>query len=212
MISVPIHNRQGEQVGRFEFDEAALGGHVHKVLLREAVLMYEANRRVGTASTKTRGEVAGSRSKLFRQKGTGRARVGSRVTNKRRGGGTAKGPRPRDYSYHLPRKALRRATQSALLSKFLDEEAVVIDALNVPAPRTQDVVAILGALGIDQSCLIVTDGVDVNVYKSARNLPRTWTRPHTELNAYDLLRGKRLLVTLDAISRLTGQPRDGGQQ
>src|SRR5260370_20832468 len=107
MLSLNVFNRKGESVGTVEVDPAEFGGKINKELLHEVVLMYLANQRAGTHSTLRRGEVAGSTKKLFRQKGTGNARVGTRRTNKRRGGGTAKGPQPRDYDDHLPKKAGR---------------------------------------------------------------------------------------------------------
>src|SRR5947199_10627179 len=113
MVSVNICNRQGETVGTVEIDPAEFGGKVNRQLLHEVVLMHLANQRRGTHSTLRRGEVAGSTKKLFRQKGTGNARVGPIRTNKRVGGGTAKGPKPRDYEYHLPQKAVRAATRQA---------------------------------------------------------------------------------------------------
>src|SRR6266498_4335815 len=131
-------NAQGQSVGTIEVDPADLGGKINKQLLHEVVLMYLANRRQGTHSTLRRGEVAGSTKKLFRQKGTGNARAGTKRTNKRRGGGTAKGPKPRDYEYHLPKKAVRAATRMAILSRLQDQETVIIDELSVPGgqPRT----------------------------------------------------------------------------
>src|SRR5438128_11753242 len=108
--------------------------------------MYQANQRAGTHSTLRRGEVAGSTKKLFRQKGTGNARVGNRRTNKRRGGGTAKGPKPRDYEYHMPKKMVRAATRMAVLSKFQDEEAVIIDNLTVSEIKTKPIATVLKAL------------------------------------------------------------------
>src|SRR4029453_11066003 len=115
-------------------------------LLHDVVLMHEANQRAGTHHTLRRGEVAGSTKKLFRQKGTGNARVGNKRTNKRRGGGTAKGPKPRDYEYHLPKKAVRAATRMAVLSKFVDGEAVILDDLTLPEIKTKQVAGILKAL------------------------------------------------------------------
>src|SRR3954467_9804507 len=122
-ISLPVMNAQGQSVGTVEVDPAELGGKVNKQLMHEAVLMFLANQRAGTHSTLRRGEVAGSTKKLFRQKGTGNARAGTKRTNKRRGGGTAKGPKPRDYYYRLPKKAVRAANRMAVLSKLKDSEA-----------------------------------------------------------------------------------------
>src|SRR6059036_3327379 len=137
MLSLNVYNRQGDSVGTVDVDPAEFGGEINKQLLHEVVLMYLANQRAGTHSTLRRGEVAGSTRKLFRQKGTGNARAGTRRTNKRRGGGTAKGPKPRDYEYHLPKKAVRAATRMALLSKFQDQEAIVVEDLALPEAKTK---------------------------------------------------------------------------
>src|SRR6187399_2241061 len=147
-ITVPVFNRSGNEVGSVAIDPADFGGKISTGLLHDAVLMYEANQRQGTHHTLRRGQVAGSTKKLFRQKGTGNARAGTKRTNKRRGGGTAKGPKPRDYEYHLPKQAVRSATRMAILSKFLDKEAVVIDELTLNAPKTKDVVGLLKAVKI----------------------------------------------------------------
>src|SRR5271166_3089767 len=125
MLTVNVFNRQGEAVGTINLDPAEFGGEINKQMLHDVVIMYLANQRAGTHSTLRRGEVAGSTKKLFRQKGTGNARVGTRRTNKRRGGGTAKGPKPRDYEYHMPRKMVQAATRMALLSKLQDKETIV---------------------------------------------------------------------------------------
>src|SRR5689334_25275658 len=129
MLNLKVYNRQGESIGEVAIDPKEFGGEINKQLLHEVVLMYLANQRAGTHSTLRRGEVAGSTKKLFRQKGTGNARVGTRRTNKRRGGGTAKGPKPRDYEYHLPRKAVRAATRMAILSRFQDQDTIVVAAI-----------------------------------------------------------------------------------
>src|SRR2546422_10815875 len=134
MLSLNVFNRQGDTVGTVEIDPEEFGGKINRQLLHDVVLMHLANQRAGTHSTLRRGEVAGSTRKLFRQKGTGNARVGTRRTNKRRGGGTAKGPKPRDYSYSLPKKALRIATRMAVLAKMQDQEVVLVDDLAFDAP------------------------------------------------------------------------------
>src|SRR5437016_10291605 len=155
MLSLNVYNRQGESVGTVEVDPADFGGKINRQLLHDVVLMYLANQRAGTHSTLRRGEVAGSTKKLFRQKGTGNARVGTRRTNKRRGGGTAKGPKPRDYEYHLPKKAVRAATRMALLSKFQAEEALLVEDLNLPEPKTKQAAGVLDALRLKgMSCLL----------------------------------------------------------
>jgi large subunit ribosomal protein L4 len=203
MLSLNVFNRQGEAVGTVDVDPAEFGGKVNRQLLHEVVLMYLANQRAGTHSTLRRGEVSGSTKKLFRQKGTGNARVGTRRTNKRRGGGTAKGPKPRDYEYHLPKKAVRAATRMALLSKFQDQETVVIDDLNLPEIQTKQVAGILKALKLDGiSCLISMAGRDDVLYKSARNIRGVEVLPASQLNAYMVLRQKRLLLTRAALDEL----------
>src|SRR5436190_5243542 len=155
MITIDVVNRQGATVGTMEVDPAEFGGEVNKQLLHEVVLMHLANQRAGTHSTLRRGEVAGSTKKLFRQKGTGNARVGTKRSNKRKGGGTAKGPKPRDYEYHLPKKAVQSATRMAILSKLQDNETVVIDDLKLTEIKTKAVADVLKTLQLtDKTCLI----------------------------------------------------------
>src|SRR5436305_15105783 len=148
MLNLNVYNVQGESVGTVEIDPDEFGGSVNRQLLHDVVVMHLANQRAGTHSTLRRGEVAGSTKKLFRQKGTGNARAGTRRTNKRRGGGTAKGPKPRDYEYHLPKKAVRAATRMAVLSKFRDGEAVILDELALAAPKTKDITGVLKAIQV----------------------------------------------------------------
>ena len=208
-IRVPVYSPDGKEVGGVDIDPASFGGEVNKQLLHDAVVMYQANRRSGTAKTKTRAEVAGTGKKLFRQKGTGNARVGTKRTNKRRGGGTAFGPIPRDYSYAMPKQQRRLATMMALLSKFQDNEAVVVDGLKVDRPKTKQMMGVLKALKLEgQTCLLATTG-DKNVYLSARNIQGVEVAPVRELNAYMLLRRKRLVLTkpaIDAILAAEKQP------
>jgi large subunit ribosomal protein L4 len=207
MITLNVFNRQGESVGTVEIDPEEFGGTINRQLLHDVVLMHRANQRAGTHSTLRRGEVAGSTRKLFRQKGTGNARVGPRRSNKRKGGGTAKGPKPRDYEYHLPRKAVRAATRMAILSKFQDNEAAVIDDLAVGEVKTKPVAAILKALKLhDTTLLIGTADYDKNLYLSSRNIPRVEVMPASQFNAYTVLRQKRLLLTRAALDQLRKGP------
>jgi large subunit ribosomal protein L4 len=203
MAVLPIYNRTGSQVGSYEIDVASLAPHINKQLLHDVVVMYQSNMRLGTAKTKSRGEVAGTTKKMYRQKGTGNARAGSRRSGVRRGGGHIFAKRPRDWSYRLPRKAVQLATRMALASKIRDEQIVVIDDLAFQAPKTKDMAGILRALKCDGSSLLVaTAGYDVNVYKSARNIAGVTVSPVAELNALSVLKPRRLLVTkaaLDAI-------------
>src|SRR5258707_5892516 len=171
MITLNVYNQKGDSVGSVDIDPAEFGGEVNRQLLHDVVVMHLANQRAGTHSTLRRGEVAGSTKKLFRQKGTGNARVGTKRTNKRRGGGTSKGPKPRDYEYHLPKKAVRAATRMAILSKFQDQEALVVDDLVLPEAKTKQMVGVLKALKLKgTSCLLGTAGYDATVYKAARNI------------------------------------------
>jgi large subunit ribosomal protein L4 len=206
-ITLSVMNAQGQSVGTVEVDPADLGGKINKQLLHEVVLMYLANQRAGTHSTLRRGEVAGSTKKLFRQKGTGNARVGSRRSNKRKGGGTAKGPKPRDYEYHLPKKAVQSATRMAILSRLQDQETVVIDDLKLPEIKTKAVFDVLKALQIsDKTCLIglAKSDIDANqtIYKSARNICGMAVLPASQLNAYQVLKPKRLVLTKAALQEL----------
>ncbi|HID21200.1 MAG TPA: 50S ribosomal protein L4, partial [Planctomycetaceae bacterium] len=206
MISLPIRNASGEQVGTYEFDPSELAPSINKQLLHDVVVMYEANRRVGTVKTKSRGEVEGSTRKLYRQKGTGRARAGARRTPIRRGGGHTFAKRPKDWGYRLPKKAVRLATRMALLSKFLDDEVTLIDQLVIDAPKTKVIASMLKTLGLDaETCLLSLERHDPIVWKSSRNIPRLDVLPATDLNAYALLRQKRLLLTTAALDQLRGK-------
>src|SRR5271169_3532505 len=163
MLTLNVFNRQGDAVGTIEVDPTEFGGTVNRQLLHDVVVMHLANQRAGTHSTLRRGEVAGSTKKLFRQKGTGNARVGNRRTNKRRGGGTAKGPKPRDYEYHLPKKAVRAATRMAILSRLQDNETVVIDEIKLADIKTKEMAQILKNLQLAKTtCLVGLGAKDVD--------------------------------------------------
>jgi large subunit ribosomal protein L4 len=212
MISLPIHDRAGNQVGTYEFDPAELADGVNKQLLHDAVVMYETNRRQGTVQTKNRGDVKGSKKKMYRQKGTGRARMGNKRTPIRRGGGHTFGKRPVDYGYRLPKKAVMLATRMAVLSKFLDDQVTILDELRMTAPKTRDVAGILKALKLDgKSCLLAIERHDANVWKSARNISNLAVAPASDLNAYDVLRRRQLLLTRQALDalRARGQAKIG---
>jgi large subunit ribosomal protein L4 len=206
-LSLNVVNAEGQTVGTVEVDPAEFGGSINKQLLHEVILMYRANQRAGTHSTLRRGEVAGSTKKLFRQKGTGNARVGTKRTNKRRGGGTAKGPKPRDYEYHLPKKAVRAATRMAVLSKFQDQEAIIVDELKLPDIKTSRMAGIFDTLGLTGTTTLLGLGasdVDENktIYYSARNIRGCEVQPASQFNAYTVLKPKRLVLTKAALSEL----------
>ncbi len=206
MISLTVRDTAGHEVGTYEFEPEELALRINKQLLHDVVVMYEANRRVGTAKTKSRAQVDGSTAKLYRQKGSGRARAGSRRSPVRRGGGHTFAKMTKDWGHRLPKKSVKLATRMALLSKFLDDEAVVLDNLGiVDGPKTKVVAGVLKALGLsDNSCLLTLDRHDANVWKSSRNIEKLQVSTAADLNAYVLLSQKRLLITKAALDRLRG--------
>src|SRR6201991_3629207 len=146
MASLTVFDRGGKAVGKYEIDPTELAPRISKQLLHDAVVMYQSNMRLGTARTKSRGEVAGSTKKMYRQKGTGNARAGSRRSGIRRGGGHIFHKRPRDFSYRLPRKALQLATRMAVAAKIKDGQITLIDDFKLSAPKTRDMAAIIKAV------------------------------------------------------------------
>ena len=199
MLSLPIYDKSGNTVAQYEIDTNDLAPEVKKQLLHDAVVMYQANERQGSSKTKSRSEVAGSKKKMYRQKGTGNARAGHKRSGVRRGGGHIFAKDNQSYGYRLPRKALQTATRMALVAKLNSENVTLIDMLQVEAPKTKEIAVILKQLSLDSSLLIVVDQYDVNVYKSARNLPRVRILPVSDLNAYEILKPKKLLVTKSAM-------------
>jgi large subunit ribosomal protein L4 len=210
MASLTVYNRAGKAVGKYEIDPAELAPRISKQLLHEAVIMYQSNLRLGTAKTKSRAEVAGSTKKMYRQKGTGNARAGSRRSGIRRGGGHIFAKRPRDWTYRLPRKAVQLATRMALASRIRDDQITLIDELHFDAPKTKDMTAILKALKLTGSSLLVaTAEHDLNVYKSARNIDQVTVSPVSGLNALNVLQPRRVLMTKAALDAL--RTRNGKQ-
>ena len=205
MIDLAVYNVDGQEVETLRVDEATLGGSVRHALLKQAIVMYHANRRVGTAATKSRSMVAGSGRKLFRQKGTGNARVGNVRTGKRRGGGMIFAKSPRDFRQRMPKKQKRLARDSAILAKLLGDNVVVVDGLKFDKPKTRDFMNILTNLKIDRSCLVTTDSVDENILKSARNLPKVAVMPVGELNAFEICSYGKMLFTKEAFLSLLGE-------
>ena len=202
MIKLAVYNRQGKEVESLKVDETVFGGTVRYPLLKQAIVMYHANKRVGTAATKSRGMVSGSTRKIFRQKGTGFARAGTRRTGKRVGGGVTFAKAVRDFSKRMPKKQRRLAADSAVLAKLLNNNVVVVDKLDFEAPKTKDFVNVLGNLKIDRSCLVMTDSLNENIYKSARNIPQVAVMPVAQLNAGDVCNHSKLLFTKEAFLTL----------
>ena len=196
MIELPVYDKKGKRVGKLAIDEAALGSEVRPSLLKQAYVMFHANRRQGSARTRGRSLIEGSTRKLFRQKGTGNARMGNRRTNIRRGGGVAFAKRKIREAYHLrmPKKMRRLANRNALLAKLVDDEVKCFDDLTFEAPRTRDLQLVLDAVGVNRTCLLALDPSNRNAALSARNLPDVTTAQIAQLNAFELLNHRYLVV------------------
>ncbi len=206
MISVPVRDMAGAECGTYAFDPSEVSDVICNQLLHDAVVMYNANRRLGEVQTKSRGMVSGSTRKLFKQKGTGRARAGAIRTPVRRGGGHAFAKKPRDYYYRMPKKAVRKAMRMALLSKFQDSQAVMLNSWQCSEPKTKTVAQFLNAVGLaGKSVLLTTEGLNTNVWKSARNIKGVVILPGSDLNAYTLLRQRHLVITVAEMDRLLGR-------
>jgi len=198
MIDLAVYNTDGQEMESLKVDEAVFGGSVRYPLLKQAIVMYHANKRVGTAANKGRSMVAGSSRKLFRQKGTGNARVGNIRTGKRVGGGVTFAKSPRDFGKRMPKKQRRLARDSAILAKLLSNNVVVVDGLNFEKPKTKDFIGVLNNLKIERSCLVTINSADVNLYKSAKNVPKVAVMPVSELNAGDICNYRKMLFTKEA--------------
>jgi large subunit ribosomal protein L4 len=195
VIEVPVFDQTGQKVESLQVDEARLGGMVRPELLKQALVMYHANKRQGTVRTLARGEVAGSTRKIFRQKGTGNARMGTIRQPVRKGGGHAKQKRPKDWRQFMPKKARRLARNSAILSKIQTNDIRVVNEIKLEQPKTKLMAAVLKALGIDRTCLLALNGRDEQVIRSARNLDRTTLTMVSQLNAWDIMQKRTLLMT-----------------
>lgn len=209
MLTVPVYNPEGTQIGQESIDEAVLGGQVNAALLKQAVVMFEANQRQGTVKTKSRAEVEGSSRKLYRQKGTGRARSGNLRTPVKKGGGHAFAKRPRDFRQRMPVQMRRLARDQAVLAKIQAADAAIVDGLQIAAPKTKPFYQMLTALSADRGCVFATDGVDDKVYRSARNIPRTDVTDVGSLNAYQILLRRKLIFTRPAFERYKGLAQSG---
>ena len=202
MIDVPVYNIAGDQTGTVQVDEAKLGGEVNTKLLKQAIVYYHANQRQGTVQTLARGEVAGSTRKMFRQKGTGNARTGGIRNPVKVGGGHAKQKRPKDWRQALPKKARRVARNSAILAKIQGEQLKVVESLTIDQPKTKLMAGVLKALKIDRTVLLALHGPDLAVERAARNLAHTRLTTVGQLNAWEILRSKTLLVTKEGLDAL----------
>ena len=199
MAEIEVKNLANEVVGKIELSDAVFKAELNEALIWEAMKHYSASRRSGTAATKTRGEVSGSGKKLWRQKGTGRARIGSVRSPIWRHGGIVHGPQPRSYDYAFPRKKVRGALRSALSAKLGDSSVAVIDSFNLDGHKTKDFQKILTGLGGTGKVLIVDSGANRNLKLSSRNLPKVKLVPGTGVNICDVINHELLLFSKEAI-------------
>lgn len=202
MAKVKMLNMQGKEAGTIELKDEIFGIEPNKNAVREVVKNHLANRRQGTQSAKTRGEVRGGGRKPFRQKGTGRHRQGSTTDPSQIGGGVVFAPKPRDYSYSVPKKVKRLALKSVLSAKVSDKEIIVLDELKFDAPRTKDMVAMLANVGAEKKALIVTAEKDENVVRSAANIKGVKTTLVGTMNVYDILNHTSFIVTKAAVEKI----------
>lgn len=195
-MEVPVLNKQGKSVGVLTIDESSLGGEVNPALIKQAYVRYHANRRQGSSRTKSRGMVEGSTRKLYRQKGTGNARVGPARVPNRKGGGHAfaKSKRREEYRLDMPMKMRRQANRNALLAKLIDQEVKVIDDLSLTTPRTRDVRDMLGALGVDRTCLVVVGEGNENLKLGAQNLAEVSTVTTEGMTCFEMLNHRFVVI------------------
>ncbi|EEL52501.1 MULTISPECIES: 50S ribosomal protein L4 [Bacillus cereus group] len=202
MPKVTVYNQTGSQVGEIELAEAIFGIEPNEAVLFEAVMMQRASLRQGTHKVKTRSEVRGGGRKPWRQKGTGRARQGSIRSPQWRGGGTVFGPTPRSYAYKLPKKVRRLAIKSALATKVVENNIVVLEDLVLNAPKTKDMVAVLKGLPVEKKALIVTADANESVELSARNIPGVTVITADGVNVLDVLHHDKLIMTKAAVEKV----------
>jgi large subunit ribosomal protein L4 len=202
MPNTTLYARTGEEIGTVELPGALFDAPVIDSVIHQAVLAQLAGRHLGTHDTKTRGEVRGGGKKPYRQKGTGRARQGSRTAPHYRGGGVVFGPHPRSYAQRLPRRMKRAALVGALTAKLGDGAIRVVDGFGVEAPRTRDLVGVLEAVKATGRILLVAPGADEALWLSARNLPRVLVIRADSLNVYDVVNADTVLIEQPAISRM----------
>jgi large subunit ribosomal protein L4 len=200
MLSARYFNAAGEAGDPFQLPEELFDGVVHDAALHQVIKAYLANQRQGTASTKTRAHVSGGNKKVWRQKGTGRARQGSIRAPHWRGGGIVFGPHPRSYHQDVPRKVKALARRSAFNSRALQDQVIVIESLALEAPKTRRVTDLLGKMGVQGNrILILVDGANENLLLSARNLPGVEVLPFAGASAYDVMKAKQLVIEAAAL-------------
>ena len=197
-----LYATNGTQLGKLELRDEVFGIRPNEAVVHQVMVAQQASHRQGTADTKERGEIAGTTRKQWRQKGTGRARVGSGKSPHWRGGGTAFGPHPRDYTQKTAKRLKKDAIRFLLADKLQTDRLVVLNELKLDAPKTKELLTILKRLNISRSCLIVTETPDKNVYLSARNIPGTKQTFVDSLGALDIISHEKLLLTKAALEAL----------
>lgn len=202
MLNVKVYDMTGKETGTLEISEEIFGVEVNVSLLHEAVKNYLANQRHGTQSTLTRTEVRGGGRKPLRQKGTGRARQGSIRAPQWYHGGIALGPKPRSYKYSMNKKAKRSAMKSAFSAKVAEGKFIVLDSLTFDSIKTKNMVAVLKALNVTDKALVVLPSTDMNVVKSARNIPGVKTLSVNTLNVYEIIKHDSFIVTKEAVQKI----------
>ncbi|MGI6116660.1 50S ribosomal protein L4 [Luoshenia tenuis] len=202
MPTVSVYNMQGQSVGTIELSDAVFGVEVNAHAVHEVVVAQLANRRQGTQSALTRTEVSGGGKKPWRQKGTGRARQGSTRSPQWRHGGVVFAPKPRDYRITVNKKVRRLAMKSALTDKVLNSSFIVVDTLEMAAPKTREMAAILKNLGADKKTLVVTETVNSDVVRASGNIPTVKTTEVGTLNVYDIVNADKAIVTRQAVAQI----------
>ncbi|HEV8484687.1 MAG TPA: 50S ribosomal protein L4 [Blastocatellia bacterium] len=205
MPVVKVVNLSNEEVGELELSDEVFGAPLNKALIYSAVKSYLANQRAGTSATKTRGDTSGSGKKLWKQKGTGRARIASIRSPLWKGGGNVHGPQPRDWSYKIPKKMRRGAIRSVLSERLREGGLVIVENFELQSHKTKDFAGALAKLGLDQKTLIVDSLDNHNLALSSRNLPDITYVSASGVNVYDLLTHERLALTREAASALDKQ-------
>ena len=202
MHKVNVYNMSGDIVEEIALSEDIFGIEINEHVVWEVVRNQLANKRQGTQSAKTRAEVRGGGRKPWRQKGTGRARQGSKNSPQWKGGGVVFAPKPRDYSYSVPKKVKRLALKSVLTSKVQENEIIVVDEIKFDSPKTKEMVSLLTKLNADKKALIVMGEKDLNVIKSANNIPNVATALVNTINVYDILKYNSFIITKDAVRKV----------
>ena len=205
MPALDVYNRSGAIIHQRELSDEFINTTVNEAVVHQCVVAYLANQRQGTASTKTRGEVNGSRKKLYRQKGTGRARVGDSRSPIRVHGGVAFGPKPRSYRQYTPKKVRQLGLHSALADKFQNQNCLLVEDFTLNRPRTKDMVHLLNVLGLTGKVLFVLGQHEPNIYFSVRNIPQVNSCTWDVLNIYDVLWHEKIVLTESAAEKLEGK-------